>query len=90
MLLQEINNQVITVRVDQEFSDLTFDFDFDDDFEDISEVPEQLRPLVQVITPIEDDYRGAGSFAPASWYENEPELAYYVAWSRANYINKIY
>lgn len=85
MRLQELFENFITVRVDQDFSDMTFEFPFDEEeaYEDISEVPEPLIPLVQVITPIDQDYRGqhpASSVFPglASAYASSPELAYYV------------
>lgn len=79
MLLHEIHTRMnaITVRVDQEFSDMTLEFDIIDEWEDISQVPEQLQPLVYVITPIDSDYRGQ-SDELAGEYANSPELGYYV------------
>lgn len=67
-----------TVRVNQQFSDASFDFPFIDgkEWDDITQVPEQLTPLVFVVTPVEDDYRGRSEMS--NDYASAPELGFYV------------
>lgn len=66
------------VHVDDEFSEMTFDFEFDTSYEDMQEVPEPLTLIVKVVTPIEHDYRGMAKGTLRQQYESSPELAYYV------------
>jgi hypothetical protein len=74
----------LVVRVDQDFSDLTFDFPLGDSWDDISEVLEPLKPLVYVITPIDQDYRGMSGGDLGDLYANSPELAYFVGTKTGN------
>jgi hypothetical protein len=79
MLLNEIHNPaVLTVRIDQVLSDLIFDTEMIEDWEDISEVPEPLKPLIQIITPVDNDYRGMASGDLLDLYSNSPEWAFYT------------
>lgn len=80
MLLTEITamrSNALTVRVDQEFSDATLDFDVADEWDDIADVPEQLNPLMYVVTQTEGDYRSLSDELTQT-YGNTPELAYFV------------
>lgn len=78
MKLYEIASTQFTARVDSVFSDMTLDLPFLDgrEWEDMSQVPEQLKPLVYVITPTEGDYRGRSEMADS--YKDQPELAFFV------------
>lgn len=78
MKLFEITNNRFTVRVNQQFSDASFEFPLIDgqEWDDARQVPEPLKVLVYVITPTEGDYRGRSELA--SEYANTPELAFFV------------
>lgn len=78
MKLFEIADNRFTVRVDQQFSDMSFDLPFIDgkEWDDASQVPEPLKPLVYVVTITDGDYRGRSDLAAE--YSNTPELGFFV------------
>ena len=81
--LKETQTAALTVRVDQQLSDMFLEppfsgYEHDQVWEDISEVPEPLALLIYVVTPIEQDYRGMSAGPLRQMYETEPEIAFYV------------
>ena len=77
-IFEIVNNSKFTVRVNQQFSDASFEFPLVDgqEWDDITQVPEHLKQLVFVITPTDEDYRGRSEISDA--YADAPELGFYV------------